>query len=362
MLTTPATPVSHHAGEATPINMKDWEMNHRSILRWVAAVGVLGTLLTPALPTASALPISEGIIDLSISVESIPDVVVAQPQAGTIYRITVTNAPVGTSGGAIVTGNLPAGFALTGGDPRCSVSGSAVTCNLTVLPGTSEVLDLQASVSQTTGSYDFTVAVESTDITEPLEFKDNNTATTSTSVVTADEGGGHPAYVCAGCSITFSDPEIGSAALFVPAESNGVIVRLSKDASLAGQSCGEVNGKPATCQVGLNVWFDEEEEDYQVEDPTNPIQVHYTPVQEPCHGLGTPTCAPIGYYDPDKGGDPKPMPVCDGAGKGDQVGANEAFVNGVYHVCKDWSYKAAGKVRHVVLMKSKDPTIPPLYL
>jgi hypothetical protein len=341
-------------------------MNHRLLVRGVAVLGVLVASLAMTGDAKAGLPYA-GIVDLTVDVTSLPDVVAAQPDAGTIYRITVANGPVSLGGGARVTGTLPASFTFIKGDPRCSADGDVVTCDIAnVLPGVPATVDVRAAVGSTLGTFPFEVTVTSTDLTEPLEYTENNKASTETQVVAADDGGGQPAYVCGGCKLTFSDPEVGSAELVVPA-GNGVIVRLSADDSLEGDSCGRISNYPATCGVALSVVYNEDEADYQVTDPKKPIQVHFTPVQAPCRGLGTPTCAPIGFYDPSKdlpgpAGDPKPMPKCDGAGTGDNPGMGHAYVGGVYHVCRDSSYKAAGGVRHVVLMGSKDPLLPPLSL
>ena len=295
--------------------------------------------------------------DLGVAVESLPEVV-APPGAGVVYRITVSNTG-NVAADATAEGTLPTGFTYHGSlDDACAADGSDVSCPAgSVDPGESVVFDVQALTSTTTGLYDFTVSIDG----------DSDTATTE--VANEDDGGGRPAFVCGGCSLTYSHPAIGTATLTVPPEYEGVFVRLSMDDTTLdakANDCGTVRGQTASCDEALSIVFDEEEEDYQVEDPTNPIVVEYTPTQAPCSGVAS-QCAPIGYYDPSKDpegpeGDPEPMPRCDGAGVGINSGLGIATVGGTYHVCADSTYKDGSLTGHVVLMKSNDPLLPPLNL
>lgn len=337
------------------------------------ATGLLATLAAIAgfgmLPSAKALS-TERVVDLAISVESKPETV-ANPGAGVIYRVTVTNdGLVPALDGAVVENTLPAGFTPGALEDGCSAAGQVVTCPVGPLATAgSAVIDIPAFVSTTVGDYVNTATVTANGLIEPLEHGDNNTATATTYVRTQSPTGGSHAFVCGGCSLSYSDPAVGNASITVPTHQHetpgdpssplvpvkGVFVQLERNDDFTGQPCGD-SGDGLTCQTALGVYFDESEDEYQVSDPLNPTRVTYQPAnQAPCHGL--PKCLPMAYYDPNQAGmgGPEREARCDGGGWGENTGSGQAYVGGRYQVCIDYSFKVGNQVAHVHLMKSKDP-------
>jgi uncharacterized repeat protein (TIGR01451 family) len=346
-------------------------MKVRLLVRGVALLGALTASLAWGLPATqvAADPLPQGVVDFSVDATSVPEIV-APPGSGVVYRIAVSNSAVGVAGNASATGTLPAGFTFLSsskdslGNPECTASGSSVTCTfVNVLPGTTQSADVRATTSTTIGTYTFPVHVTSTTVVEPLSYQSNNDDTATTQVVT-DPAGSY-AYVCGGCSLSYSNAAIGSAKIIVPASSNGVFVKMNVDTTFTGSACGPTTDPTAYhCNDALGISFLEsgQEPDYQANNPDDPIRLEYSPKQTACYGVSG-GCAPIGYFDPSKGMTrPLPMANCDGAGTGDNPGSGKAYVNGVYQICRDSSFKVGNKVTHRVLMKSTDPLIPPFSL
>lgn len=372
MLTTAASRIGRIA--VHPRQEGNREMKHswlrRRLLAAVLAVAAM-TLGVTAVPGTTAL---EGAIDLTVDIESKPPVV-APAGAGVIYRITARNVGLPHLGlgstKATVTGTLPSDFTLLGAG-GCTVTGSSYSCIVTAFP---QSFDIRMTTASTPASYSRTATADITSVgvTEPVEFTSNNHDEVVTAVEPLTPEAESEAFVCGGCSLTFSDPDVGDVTILVPQQQRqdptdpssplvpvkGVFVTLRQDDTFTGQPCG-TDGE--ICQTALGIFFDEGEEEYQVEDPWHPIKARYVPKQLPCSGVGADQCAPLGVFNPHAQTAPKRLPSCAGAGIGTNAGTGRAIVAGEYEVCRDASFKAGAKVGHVVLMKSNDPLLPPISL
>ena len=335
----------------------------------IAAIAAIGMGLfavggTSAAPLPVQLP-TDDLVDLVVDIQSLPSEHIAPAgEAGVVYRIEVSeDAELQhidlDQQLATVTGTLPADFTITdaGG---CTVTLPTYSCPVTSLPQTFDIALVTAD-ALATYTRTATATVTSGGLLEPIEYQTNNTdQVTITVYPTLNNNNETWAHVCPGCSVSFSDPDVGTATITDPGSENGFFVRIRQDDTFTVGIHGGHDWNPA-----LGVYFNEDEPDYQVEDPTEPVVVAYVPVQAPCAGVGADKCAQLGMYDPDiKFGmtAPELLQSCDGAGTGTNSGDGEAFVDGEYRVCRDSSFKVGALVGHNVLMITNDPLLPPISL
>lgn len=320
-----------------------------------AASATLGLVGVPG--TSALLPVGD-LIDLTVDIEALPGTQIAPAgEAGVVYRIEAKNVGLEhlglTTEKAVVTGTLPAGFTLVdaGG---CTVTVPSYSCSVTTFPQTFDIA-LTTADSATDYTALATAVIKSKGILEPIEFVDNNDDSVTITVwPTLNSSQETKTHVCPGCTVSYYDAEVGSATITDPGSENGFFVTLRQNDRFTGQGY-----EPA-----LEIYFDEDAEGYQVEDPTNPVRVRYVPVQGPCYGIGA-DCAPLGMFDPSpKFGmlEPERLQDCDGGGPPMRPGIGQAFVENEYRVCRNSTFKSGSVVGHEVLMKTKDPLLPPLSL
>ena len=225
----------------------------------------------------------EGIIDVAVSIEAKPSVV-SPPGEYALYDVRASNPGIISVSSSTVTVALPSGSvyddSLSTGS--CAGAGTTVTCPVgTLAPGATEVFDVVASTPTTPGVVKASASIEEhDDLTEPLEYKGNNTDETEVDVRAAS-GAGAFGLVRENESLSLDVGDGRKYTLTVPPGVPGVIASIEPDDG-GGKVCGEsING----CGKGFLTDFVKHPY-FKAEDPANPLLTTKTfGPKDPCQGL-----------------------------------------------------------------------------
>ena len=265
-------------------------------------------LSTPS-PAGAVLP---GVIDVAVTIEATPSVV-SPPGEYALYQVEASNAGLVSASSSTVTITLADGSFYDDAisTPACSGSGEVVTCPVGELaPGASALFEVAASTPLVPGSASATATIVEHDLLlEPLEYKANNSMTTSVDVQ-ATSGLGAFGLVKGGDSISLIVGDGREYHLTVPASSPGVIVSIVP-AEGDGRTCGE-----DVCDDGFHTDFVPHPY-FKAEDVTDPIVTTKTfGPKEPCQGLAAPSGCYLLYFEKTAAAtELDEMPQCETAGQ-----------------------------------------------
>lgn len=323
------------------------------------------TLSTSAIALSTPTPTSalvQGVVDVAVDIEAKPKVV-SPPGAYALYEVVASNAGILPISSSTVTVTLPVGSSYDGGtsSSACGGSGTTVTCTVgSLAAGGSERFDIVASTPAPAvldpNGYTATATIEEHDpLLEPLEYKGNNTDTT-TIKVEASSGAGVYALLRGGDQTTLT---VGDGRIFrmeVPEEVPGVIVSI-EPADGTGRTCNDPGSTPRLCDKGFLTTFVEDHPVFKATDENHPLVTSRTfGPYSPCQGLGDPSTCSEFFFTKSPAVSPnlERMQPCDAPGVADPAPCR----NGA-------AYKLTpnGYLWVDVLMLSNDPLeLPPLSL